>query len=69
MNIENAGAGNHYETLGIEKTATGEDVKRAYYRKVRQYQPDRFPEEFKKIRAAYEVLSGPEQRAEYDALG
>jgi tetratricopeptide (TPR) repeat protein len=61
--------GNHYETLGIEKTAPDEEIKRAYYRMVRQYQPDRFPEEFKKIRAAYEVLSDREQRAKYDEVG
>jgi tetratricopeptide (TPR) repeat protein len=60
---------NHYETLGIAKTATNEEIKRAYYGLVRQYAPDRSPEEFKKINAAYEVLSDSNRRAEYDLIG
>lgn len=63
------GAENHYETLGVAQTATDEEIKRAYYSMVRKYQPDRLPEEFKKIRAAYEVLSNRERRAEYDEIG
>jgi curved DNA-binding protein CbpA len=58
----------HYETLGIEKKATDAEIKRAYFGLVRKYQPDRFPTEFKEIRAAYDVLIDPKQRAEYDAV-
>jgi hypothetical protein len=59
----------HYETLGIGRTAGNEEIKRAYFSQVRKYQPDRFPKEFKEIRAAYETLSDRQKRAEYDAFG
>jgi tetratricopeptide (TPR) repeat protein len=59
----------HYETLGVPRTAGAEEIKRAYFGMVRKYQPDRFPEEFKEIRAAYETLMDRQKRAEYDAVG
>jgi tetratricopeptide (TPR) repeat protein len=59
----------HYETLGVAKTATDAEIKRAYFNMVRTYQPDRFPEEFKEIRGAYETLSNKQKRAEYDKFG
>ncbi|MDR3191568.1 MAG: DnaJ domain-containing protein [Treponema sp.] len=59
----------HYETLGIKKNAGEDEIKRAYFGLVRKYQPDRFPEEFKEIRAAYETLSDRKKRADYDAVG
>jgi curved DNA-binding protein CbpA len=59
----------HYETLAIAKTAAEGEIKRAYFNLVRKYQPDRFPNEFREIRAAYEILSDKEKRAEYDAIG
>jgi tetratricopeptide (TPR) repeat protein len=58
----------HYVTLGVEKNAAETEIKRAYFQLVRTYQPDQFPEEFKKIRAAYETLIDPEKRAEYDEV-
>ncbi|MDR2210380.1 MAG: DnaJ domain-containing protein [Spirochaetaceae bacterium] len=60
---------NHYEVLGLANTAGDDEIKRAYFTMVRRYQPDRFPEEFKEIRAAYETLRDREKRAEYDAIG
>jgi tetratricopeptide (TPR) repeat protein len=60
---------NHYEVLGIPNTAAEAEIKRAYFGMVRKHQPDRFPEEFKEIRAAYETLMDPKKRAEYDAIG
>jgi curved DNA-binding protein CbpA len=59
----------YYETLGVAQTAAAGEIKRAYFCLVRKYQPDRFPEEFKEIRAAYETLMDGQKRAEYDAIG
>jgi tetratricopeptide (TPR) repeat protein len=59
----------HYEVLGVASTAAEAEIKRAYFNMVRKYQPDRFPEEFKEIRAAYETLMDGQKRAEYDAIG
>jgi curved DNA-binding protein CbpA len=59
----------YYETLGVAETAGEAEIKRAYFGKVRKYQPDRFPGEFKEIRAAYETLTDPKKRSEYDMVG
>ncbi len=55
-----------YERLGVSRTATPEEIKRAYQTLLRQYPPERAPEEFKRIREAYETLANPKTRAEYD---
>ena len=65
MNLQSS---NHYEVLGVEKTADERTVKKAYFALVRQYPPETHPEEFKKIREAYEVLSDAESRKEYDSI-
>jgi tetratricopeptide (TPR) repeat protein len=57
---------NLYERLGLERDATIEQVKQAYRNLVRQYPPERAPEEFKRIREAYEALGNPGTRTEYD---
>jgi len=57
---------NYYDTLGIDDAADANQVKRAYFNLVKQYPPERFPEEFKEIRAAYDTLSDENKRAEYD---
>ena len=67
-------AGDYYETLGIERNSSKEDIKRAYRRLARKYHPDvnKDPgaeERFKEINRAYEVLSEPETRARYDRFG
>ena len=57
---------NHYNTLGIEKSADARQIKRAYFELVKQFPPERFPDKFKEIRAAYDALSNEETRAKYD---
>jgi tetratricopeptide (TPR) repeat protein len=59
---------NYYVTLGIAESAQDAEIKRAYFQLVRQYQPGQFPDEFKKIRAAYEMLMDPKKRADYDEV-
>jgi curved DNA-binding protein CbpA len=55
-----------YARLGVVRTASTDDIKRAYRALVRQYPPERAPEAFKRIREAYETIGSPESRAEYD---
>lgn len=61
----------HYDVLGVGKTASQEEIKRAYRRKAAQMHPDRNDsstsvEEMARINVAYEVLSDPEKRKRYD---
>lgn len=59
---------NLYDILGVEPTATQEDIKKAYRDKAKKYHPDKGGdgEIFKKISNAYSILSDPEKKAEYD---
>lgn len=64
----------YYETLGIKRDASQDEVKRAFRRLAMEYHPDRNPEDgaearFKEINEAYEVLSDPEKRNAYDRFG
>ena len=62
----------HYAILGISKTATDAEIKKAYRKLAMQYHPDKNPgnkeaeEKFKKIADAYAVLGDPEKRKDYD---
>lgn len=66
-------AKNYYETLGVSKTASDEELKSAFRKLARQYHPDLHPDDevaankFKEVNEAYETLSDPQKRAEYDA--
>jgi len=59
---------NYYQTLGIEKTASEDDIKRAYRKMAMRHHPDRGGDqaEFQRIQEAYSVLSDPAKRHQYD---
>ena len=65
----------YYEVLEVEKTASVEEIKKAYRKKAIQYHPDKNPgdkvaeEKFKEATEAYDVLSNPDKRARYDQFG
>ena len=64
----------YYETLGVARTASADEIKAAYRRLARKYHPDVSKEpdaetRFKEVGEAYDVLRDPEKRASYDQLG
>lgn len=65
----------YYALLGVEKTATSDEIKKAYRKLALKYHPDRNPgdksaeEKFKKINEAYDVLKDEQKRAAYDRYG
>ena len=64
----------YYEVLGVSKTATDEEIKRAFRKLAKQYHPDinKEPgaeEKFKEIGEAYAVLSDKQKRSQYDQFG
>lgn len=61
----------YYEVLGITKSASQEDIKKAFHKLAHKYHPDKGGDEkkFKEINEAYQVLSDKEKRAQYDQFG
>src|SRR3989338_11661332 len=65
-------ANDFYQTLGVSKNASADEIKKAYRRLAHEHHPDKDKgneDRFKEINEAYQVLSNPEKRQQYDQFG
>src|SRR5215218_6521022 len=68
-------AKDHYATLGVSKTASSEEIQKAYRKLARKYHPDMNPDDatakkkFQEVQSAFEVLSDADKRKRYDQFG
>src|ERR1700743_742315 len=65
----------YYQVLGVERTASADEVKKAYRKLAVKFHPDKNPgdkaaeDKFKELGEAYEIISNPDKRAAYDRFG
>lgn len=68
-------AKNYYDVLGVNKNASQDDIKKAFRKQAKKYHPDANPDnpraedQFKEVNEAYDVLSDPQKRQQYDMFG
>jgi len=73
--VEMSGERDYYEVLGVDRSATPDELKKAYRKLAGKYHPDRNPGDaeaiarFKEAADAFEVLNDPQKRARYDQFG
>lgn len=59
---------NYYDILGVSKNAEATEIRKAYAGKIKKYSNEQYPDEFIKIREAYDVLSDTDSRRDYDYM-
>lgn len=61
----------YYQILGVDKSASADDIKRAYRKQALKYHPDRGGDQqkFKEVNEAYQVLSNPQKKSQFDQFG